>query len=110
MSHATDRLTAEDGARLHAEDWGDGPPVVFTHGWTVGWEMWEYQMAALADRGLRCVGLDRRGCGRSTSGRAGVGYDRLSDDLAVVLEQLDLREVTLVAHSMAAGEALRMIA
>ena len=103
-------LTTVDGARLHIEDWGEGPSVVFTHGWTAGWEMWEYQMTALADQGLRCVGVDRRGCGRSTPGRAGFGYDQLADDLATVLEQLDLREVTLVTHSMAAGEAVRMIA
>src|SRR5262245_37875929 len=103
-------LTTVDGARLHVEDWGEGPPVVFTHGWTAGWEMWEYQMTALADHGLRCVGVDRRGCGGSTPGRAGFGYDQLADDLATVLEQFDLREVTLVTHSMAAGEAVRMIA
>ena len=102
-------ITTSDGARLHAEDWGEGPPVVFTHGWTVGWEMWEYQMSALAERGLRCIGVDRRGCGRSTSGRAGFGPDRLADDLAQVLRALDLHDVTLVAHSMAGVEAVRLL-
>jgi pimeloyl-ACP methyl ester carboxylesterase len=109
-SSFTGPVSTVDGAQLHVEDWGGGPPVVFTHGWTAGWEMWEYQMTALADRGLRCVGVDRRGCGGSTPGHAGFSYDQLADDLATVLDQLDLREVTLVTHSMAAGEAVRMIA
>jgi pimeloyl-ACP methyl ester carboxylesterase len=110
MSNVVGPVTTADGARLHVEDWGEGPPVVFTHGWTAGWEMWEYQMTALTDRGLRCLGVDRRGCGSSTTGRGRFSYDQLGDDLATVLEQLDLREVTLVAHSMGAGEAVRMIA
>lgn len=99
-----------DGARLHYEDWGAGPPVVFTHGWSVGGEMWEYQMTALAERGLRCIAPDRRGCGRSTPGSGAVGYDQLADDLAGLLDVLDVTDVTLVAHSMGAGEAVRMFA
>jgi non-heme chloroperoxidase len=81
-----DRLILPDGALMHIEDWGDGPPVVFTHGWTAGWEMWEYQMSAVTDGSHRCLRLDRRGCGRSTAGRAGFGYDELADGLASVLE------------------------
>ncbi len=110
MTETANTIHTPDGARLHVEDWGDGDPVVFTHGWCVGTEMWEYQMTALAGAGLRCVGVDRRGCGRSTTGRAGYAYDQLADDLAGVLEHLDLRGATLVAHSMAAGEAIRLLA
>ncbi len=102
--------TTTDGAHLHVEDWGHGSPVVFTHGWTVGHEMWERQMAALAGTGSRAIGIDRRGCGRSTSGRDGFTLDRLADDLAQLLAALDLRATTLVAHSMGAAEAVRMLA
>ena len=110
MHDITDTVHTDDGARLHIEDWGSGPPVVFTHGWALGAEMWEYQMTALAAEGRRCIGIDRRGCARSTPGSEGFGHDRLADDLALVLETLDLRGATLVAHSMAAGEAVRMFA
>lgn len=110
MTPATSPFTSADGAYLHIEEWGDGPPVVFTHGWALGAEMWEYPMSALADSGLRCVGVDRRGCGRSTAGRLRPSFDLLADDLAALLEHLDLRGATLVAHSMAAGEALRLLA
>jgi pimeloyl-ACP methyl ester carboxylesterase len=103
-------VTTTDGAQLHVEDWGQGAPIVFTHGWTVGHEMWERQMTALADAGLRAVGIDRRGCGRSTSGRDGFALDRLADDLAQLLAALDLQATTLVAHSMGAAEAVRMLA
>lgn len=110
-THAlTSPITTTDGARLHFEDWGDGAPVVFTHGWTVGHELWERQMTASADAGRRAVGIDRRGCGRSTTGRDGFGLDRLADDLAEVLAALDLQAVTLIAHSMGAAEAVRMFA
>jgi pimeloyl-ACP methyl ester carboxylesterase len=108
-STIADRVMTADGAAIHVEDWGDGPPVVFTHGWAAGHEMWEYQMTSLCASGYRCVGVDRRGCGRSTSGRQAIGLDRLADDLASVLEHLDLSDVTLVSHSVAAAEAIRML-
>jgi pimeloyl-ACP methyl ester carboxylesterase len=72
--------------------------------------MWEYQMTALTERGYRCLGIDRRGSGRSTSGRAGFGLDQLADDLAGALDQLGVRGATLVAHSMGGPEAVRMLA
>jgi non-heme chloroperoxidase len=103
-------LMTGDGASIHVEDWGDGSPVVFTHGWSVGHEMWEHQMTALAARGLRCIGIDRRGCGRSTSGRLAIDLDLIADDLAIVLDHLDLHDVTLVGHSIGAAEAIRMLA
>ena len=108
-STIAERVMTADGAAIHVEDWGDGPPVVFTHGWTAGHEMWEYQMTSLSASGYRCIGVDRRGCGRSTSGRRAIDLDQLADDLASVLEQLDLSDVTLVAHSVGAAEAIRML-
>jgi pimeloyl-ACP methyl ester carboxylesterase len=103
------RVVTADGAAIHIEDWGNGPPLVFTHGWSAGCEMWEYQMTSLSESGYRCVGVDRRGCGRSTYGRRAIDLDQLADDLASVLEQVDLGDVTLVAHSVAAAEAIRML-
>jgi pimeloyl-ACP methyl ester carboxylesterase len=105
-----DVVTTPTGVRIAVDDLGQGPPVVLTHGWVVGGEMWEYVALRLADSGLRAVSVTRRGCGRS--GRPGSGYDldTLADDLTGVLESLDLREVTLVAHSAGGAEAVRMLA
>ena len=72
-------------------------------------DIWEYQLVELADQGLRCVAYDRRGHGRSSDPGRGYDYDRLADDLAAVIDQLDLRDVTLVAHSMGNGEAVRYL-
>jgi non-heme chloroperoxidase len=72
--------------------------------------MWEYQMTHLTDRGLRCVAYDRRGCGRSDQPGHGYDYDTLADDLAALIDKLDLRGVTLVAHSMAGGDVTRYLA
>src|SRR5689334_11613384 len=97
-------IEARDGARLFRRDWGAGKPVLFLSGWALTGEMWAYQMLDLVDQGLRCVAYDRRGHGRSSDPGRGYEYDTLADDLAAVLEQLDLREVTLVGHSMSGGE------
>jgi pimeloyl-ACP methyl ester carboxylesterase len=110
MNTVAQPVITADGASIHVEAWGEGQPVVFTHGWSVGHEMWEYQMSALAARGRRCIGIDRRGCGRSTSGRAPIDLELIADDLAAVLDNLDLSDLTLVAHSVAAAEAVRMLA
>lgn len=103
------RVVTADGATIHIEDWGNGPPLVFTHGWSAGYEMWEYQMTSLAESGYRCIGVDRRGCGSSSCGRRAIDLDQLADDLASVLEQVDLGDATLVAHSVGAAEAIRML-
>ncbi len=102
-------LETDDGTRLHSVDWGDGPTMVFSHGWAVGADMWEYQLVPLSDAGFRCVAFDRRGCGRSDQPGHGYDFDTLADDLATVLTQLDLTDVTFVAHSMAAGELTRYL-
>jgi non-heme chloroperoxidase len=102
-------IETTDGTRLFYRDWGAGKPVVFVHSWGANSEMWAYQVADLRDHGLRCIVYDRRGHGRS--GDAGTGYDAdtLADDLAALMDGLDLREATLVGHSMGGGEIVRYL-
>jgi len=99
-----------DDTALHYLDWGDGPTILFTHGWAASAAMWEYQMLPLSAAGFRCIGLDRRGCGMSDDAGRGYTADTFAADLVGFLEQLDLSEVTLVAHSMGAAEAVRSLA
>lgn len=102
-------IETADRAHLFYKDWGRGRCLVFIHGWALNADIWEYQMAPLKQRGLRCVAYDRRGCGRSSQPGHGYDYDTFADDLAVLLERLDLRQVTLVAHSMGGGDAVRYL-
>ncbi len=102
-------IETDDGASLFHVDWGSGKPVLFTHAWGLNADIWEYQHVELVDQGLRCVAYDRRGHGRSSDPGRGYDYDRLADDLAAVINQLDLTDVTLVAHSMGNGEAVRYL-
>ena len=99
-----------DAAPLFHRDVGRGEPVVFIHGWTLSSEIWSLQLDWLAVRGMRAVAYDRRGHGRSLTSDGGYDYDTLADDLAGLLDRLDLERVTLVAHSMGAGEAVRYLA
>ena len=87
-----------DGTRLAYEDYGSGPPVVLVAGWVLNAGMWEYQVPCFLERGYRCVLPDRRGHGRSDRPPGGYDIDTRADDLAALIEHLDLREVTLVAH------------
>lgn len=102
-------LRTRDGVDLFYRDWGTGKPVVFLSGWALCSDMWNYQMVPLSQQGLRCIAYDRRGHGRSSDPGRGYDYDTLADDLASVLEALDLRDVTLVGHSMASGELVRYL-
>jgi pimeloyl-ACP methyl ester carboxylesterase len=104
------RIEMQDGASIFFNDWGKGRPVVFTHAWGLNADIWEYQLNELVDKGMRCVAYDRRGHGRSNDPGHGYDYDTLSDDLGALLEQLDLRDVTLVGFSMGNGEAVRYLA
>lgn len=99
-----------DGTRLAYEDYGAGPPIVFVSAWVLNADMWEYQVPFFAEHGYRCVLPDRRGHGRSDRPPSGYDLDTRADDLATLIGQLDLREVTLVAHSMGGGEAVRYLA
>ena len=102
-------VETRDGASLFYNDWGVGKPVIFTHAWGLNADIWEYQLTELADQGLRCVAYDRRGHGRSTDPGRGYDYDTLADDLAAVIDHLDLRDATLIGFSMGNGEAVRYL-
>lgn len=102
-------IETRDGTQLFYRDWGSGAPLVFLSGWALTSESWAYQMAPLSESGLRCIAYDRRGHGRSSDPGRGFDYDTLADDLAAVLDTLDLQNVTLVTHSMAGGEAVRYL-
>jgi pimeloyl-ACP methyl ester carboxylesterase len=103
-------LTTSDGTKLRYTDWGSGRPMLLVHGWGINSDMWEYQIPAALDRGFRCVAPDRRGFGRSDRPGHGYDYDRLAEDLADLLEFLDLTDVVLVSHSMGSGEVARYLA
>ena len=93
--------------KIAYQDWGTGNPVVFIHGWPASKEMWEYQLTELPKQGIRCIAYDRRGFGMSCKPWNGYDYDTLADDLKFVLDELDLRDVTLVGFSMGGGEVAR---
>jgi non-heme chloroperoxidase len=103
-----DDIKAADGTRITYESVGEGAPVVLTHGWVMGAAMWERVAIDLARAGFRAIAIDRRGCGRSDRPPAGFDIDTLADDLNLVFEVLDLRDATLVAHSIGGAEAVRM--
>jgi pimeloyl-ACP methyl ester carboxylesterase len=102
-------IAAKDGTPLFYKDWGAGQPVVFISSWGMNSDMWQYQMTPMVDERLRCVAYDRRGHGRSGQPSHGYDYDTLADDLAAVIEQIDLRDAILVGHSMAGGEIVRYL-
>lgn len=102
-------IETTDGTSLFYSDWGSGTAVVFLAAWCLNSSAWDYQANFLTSRGIRCVAYDRRGHGRSSRPGSGYDFDSLSDDLATVLEQMDLKNITLVAHSMGAGEAVRYL-
>jgi non-heme chloroperoxidase len=102
-------ISARDGTPLFYLDWGTGKPVVFVSSWGMNSDMWQYQMTPMVSEEFRCVAYDRRGHGRSARPSHGYDFDTLSDDLAAVIEYLDLRQVTLIGHSMGGGEIVRYL-
>ncbi|MEU1730234.1 alpha/beta hydrolase [Streptosporangium sp. NPDC020145] len=98
-----------DGTRLAYEDYGTGKPIMFVASWALGADMWEYQVPFFVEQGYRCVLLDRRGHGRSDRPSGGYDIDTRADDLATLVEHLDLREITLVGHSAGGGEVARYL-
>lgn len=102
-------IRARDGTKLFVQERGQGSPVVFIHGWSLSGDVWREQFAVLPSAGARCIAYDRRGHGRSDRPQTGFEYETLADDLAAVLDDLDLRGATLVAHSMGGGEAVRYL-
>ena len=102
-------ITTKDGASIFYRDWGIGPVVMFSHGWPLNADAWEDQMFVLASNGFRCIAHDRRGHGRSSQTWHGNDMDTYADDLAALIEALDLRDVILVGHSTGGGEVTRYI-
>ncbi|GIH20482.1 alpha/beta fold hydrolase [Rugosimonospora africana] len=102
-------ITAKDGTKIYYKDWGSGPVVTFSHGWPLSADAWDGQMLFLAQNGFRAVAHDRRGHGRSGQPSSGNDMDGYADDLAAVIETLDLNDVTLVGHSTGGGEVARYI-
>ncbi len=99
----------KDGTQIYYKDWGTGQPVLFSHGWPLSADAWESQMYFLAERGFRCIAHDRRGHGRSSQPWAGNEMDTYADDLAALVDALDLRDVIHVGHSTGGGEVARYI-
>src|SRR5687768_13639481 len=102
-------ITTSDGTTIYYKDWGKGQPVVFSHGWPLSADAWEDQMVFLGLHGYRCIAHDRRGHGRSSQPWTGNDMDTYADDLAALVEALDVREAIHVGHSTGGGEVVRYI-
>jgi non-heme chloroperoxidase len=102
-------ITTKDGTEIYYKDWGSGQPIVFSHGWPLSADAWEDQMIFLGERGYRCIAHDRRGHGRSSQPWQGNDMSTYADDLATLVEKLDLRNAIHVGHSTGGGEVARYI-
>lgn len=102
-------VTTKDGTQIYYKDWGSGQPVVFSHGWPLSADAWEDQMVFLGAHGYRCIAHDRRGHGRSSQPWSGNEMDTYADDLAVLVEALELKNAIHVGHSTGGGEVARYI-
>jgi non-heme chloroperoxidase len=102
-------ITANDGHQIYYKDWGQGPVIVFSHGWPLNADAWDPQLLFLVQNGFRVVAHDRRGHGRSAQTSTGNDMNGYADDLAAVIEGLDLRDAVLVGHSTGGGEVARYI-
>lgn len=102
-------ITTRDGTEIYYKDWGEGPAVVFSHGWPLNSDAWDGQMLFLAQNGFRTIAHDRRGHGRSSQPSSGNDMNGYADDLAELIETLELTEITMVGHSTGGGEVARYI-
>jgi len=102
-------VTTRDGSTIYYKDWGSGQPIVFSHGWPLSADAFEDQMFFLASRGYRCIAHDRRGHGRSSQPWNGNDMDTYADDLATLVEKLDLKDAIHIGHSTGGGEVARYI-
>jgi non-heme chloroperoxidase len=105
---SSDLIETGTGARLFYRTWGAGRPIVFVHGWAVSADVWQYSMASLSQH-VRCIAYDKRGHGRSSDPGQNYDYDGLANDLAALLDRLDLHNVVLVGHSMGPPEIVRYL-
>ncbi|HEX4683381.1 MAG TPA: alpha/beta hydrolase [Gemmatimonadaceae bacterium] len=102
-------ITAKDGAQISYKDWGSGQPVVFSHGWPLNADAWDEQLFLFASNGFRAIAHDRRGHGRSTQTWAGNDMDTYADDLATLVQSLQLKNAIHIGHSTGGGEVARYI-
>ncbi|HWN96931.1 MAG TPA: alpha/beta hydrolase, partial [Methylomirabilota bacterium] len=102
-------ITTGDGTQIYLKDWGAGQPIVFSHGWPLSSDSWESQMLFLAEKGYRCIAHDRRGHGRSSQPWNGNEMNTYADDLAAVLDHLDVQKAVLIGFSTGGGEVARYI-
>ena len=102
-------ITTKDDTEIYYKDWGEGPAITFSHGWPLNSDAWDGQMLFLVQNGFRAIALDRRGHGRSSQPSSGNDMDTYADDLAALIEALDLHDITLVGHSTGGGEVARYI-
>ena len=102
-------ITTKDGTEIYYKEWGEGPVVTFSHGWPLSSDAWDGQMHFLAQNGYKVVAHDRRGHGRSSQASSGNDMNGYADDLAAIIEALDLRNATLIGHSTGGGEVTRYI-
>lgn len=109
MNKTASTLTTKDGTTIYYKDWGAGKPVLFSHGWPLHSDSWEAQMMHVASNGFRAVAHDRRGHGRSSQPWHGNEMDTYADDLAELIEALDLRDLTLIGFSTGGGEVARYV-
>ncbi|RDI60017.1 alpha/beta fold hydrolase [Microvirga subterranea] len=102
-------ITTKDGTRIFYKDWGTGQPILFSHGWPLTADAWDYQMLFFGQRGYRVVAHDRRSHGRSDQTWNGNNMDQYADDLAELIEKLDLRNIVMIGHSTGGGEVAHYI-
>jgi len=109
MRKTASTITTKDGVDIYYKDWGSGQPIVFSHGWPLNSDSWESQMFHLANNGFRVIAHDRRGHGRSSQPWDGNDMDHYADDLAAVIDALDLKNAILVGFSTGGGEVARYV-
>ena len=107
---STTMIETRDGTRIHFRDWGAGRPIVFVAPWGLCSDWWDIPVITLSERSWRCVTFDRRGHGRSDDPCRGYDFDTLADDIAAVLDELDVQNAVLVGHSMGGAEVVRYLA